>query len=1492
MRHLPQTRIPLASKRQRWFLVSLLAGWLGVCLFASQLSFTQNPNGSESKPKKLAAQASGDKGGGSLYTVTSDVPLNDTSTNSSGDRFYVTIPNADASRLQSGMRGRGFEDVQVSRNGRDVVLTFRLQPGTKAHVNQRANRLDVVFTTPGGVPDATIYQPPAGNDGEQVAHSGLANGNTAVTNPGIAYPPGGVDPQQRNPVAPLTARNQPDPRATQTPRATVNANTGLPVSNNANTNLNSATENTSSETNPENNQTAGNSGNQSGLPETGPASSPNPATLGWRRNRGLWAPALLGLVLLVWFLWRRRRKPETTIVNEGRAIIVAEPESEPAMALAAASTGATSSGGDSSEEVQDLFTLWASGLPVITAGNEEVAENSSEDWQAMAEEKQEVINPEAMSSAILTDETPPAQLPQSAGESLFALEVLAVTDLSPQALSGETEMSLEYPQAPKDVHVEAEVNRLLNGERYDVATLESAEPQVRELVVAALLAGCQESAPPRRARALNAFTEYGYFAESMRQLRAGATPQARAAAAQTLGALGDTDATAALISALDDSAPEVRRAGVEALARLRAPEAVAPLKKLLLQEPQQLLPSDLIQSAIDACAEDVTAAPVHETTKIPILEMPEMSIPAPPEFGALSTMSPADVVPEIPFTMQTIIPETLVSERPPAMASIADERLRAEAEKVHARVEAEMRLRREDQTRQLETQLRAEEEARRQAEAESVRLRAEAEARQQRLAEEEARVKLEAEAAYQAAAEAARKVEEEEKVRLAELQAKRQAEEAEALRLAEETRRRLAEEAAHHQAEEERRLQAEGEARRQAEEQLARLRAEIEAQRKTREETAQRRAEAEAARREAETAARQKAEEEARLQAEAEAQRQLEEARRQAEIEAREKFEAELARQREEEEARLRAEAEARRQAEAEAARLRAEAEERRLAEIETARRLAEEEARLKVEAEALRQAEEAAARQRAEAEAARIKAEAEAARQRAEEEAQRLAAEEMRRQAEAEARIRAEAEARRLLEAELAQLQAEAEAGRQAAVVEEAELQVEEAALEKAEAAAMAAYERVETLTAQANLNATAMPLVAAAPVVAPEPELPELDTETPESIMVEAPAEEVTAPAMVDAEAEAQAAAEAEAQEQARIELQRRLQEEVERRQAAEVEMARLLAEEAAANKAAAEDMARLQAQEEARLKEERAAETAAAEQWDAVRAAQENPAEQLVLEETSEVIAKDAREGWSEYDSEFVLAPLPAAEAAASAVAEDSAPEEDLMLLPEDEAEAVSSEPAPQYQIPVLAAFTPAVGDDAQIPSELLADIQSEQPEARAGATLALSRLGLEGDEAFFAICQMFDDPIQSVRDAASRALYNLSRDRAATFTRALREASPDRRRGIGASMSSSGLADEAIGNLVDESREKTYDAFSFLFLMSKAGEVQPLVKAIKDHPSKDVRLAVVRLLALSGQPEVLPAFRRLAVRGSLPTEVRSAVMEAIFQISSQNTTEPSA
>lgn len=188
---------------------------------------------------------------------------------------------------------------------------------------------------------------------------------------------------------------------------------------------------------------------------------------------------------------------------------------------------------------------------------------------------------------------------------------------------------------------------------------------------------------------------------------------------------------------------------------------------------------------------------------------------------------------------------------------------------------------------------------------------------------------------------------------------------------------------------------------------------------------------------------------------------------------------------------------------------------------------------------------------------------------------------------------------------------------------------------------------------------------------------------------------------------------------------------------------------------------------------------------------------------------------------------------------------------------------------------------------ISAQIAKQLSSSKPAERAAAVMDVGTVG--GEEGFRCISAAFDDQAAEVRNAAARALYELQDDRAAAFTRALREATPERRRKIGSAIATSGLANESIRNLTGESRDKTYDAFSLLFLMSKAGEVQPLMRAIEEHPNIEVRLAVVKLLALSGQPDILPAFRRMAVRGSLPPEVRSAVMEAIYQISSQSPAE---
>jgi hypothetical protein len=301
------------------------------------------------------------------------------------------------------------------------------------------------------------------------------------------------------------------------------------------------------------------------------------------------------------------------------------------------------------------------------------------------------------------------------------------------------------------------------------------------------------------------------------------------------------------------------------------------------------------------------------------------------------------------------------------------------------------------------------------------------------------------------------------------------------------------------------------------------------------------------------------------------------------------------------------------------------------------------------------------------------------------------------------------------------------------------------------------------------------------------------------------------------------------------------------------------------------------RRRAEVEARLKQEEARFRKAQEARSKAEAEASVIAEQARLESDEEDLSKS-------FDQPFqVEAPSPENSSLKLSWVRSSPDisEDNPDLLHEDD----TVHEAPSQEIETFLAEEGIISaeDDSSFPSDVLKRLSSPEAGERKAALAEVLRSG--GDDAFCHITPAFDDQSADVRNAAARALFDLQSDRAATFTRALREGTPERRRKIGQALAASGLASEAIGNLTGESREKTYDAFSLLFLMAKAGEAQLLMQAIEDYPNLEVRIAVVKLLALSGQPEIVPAFRRLAVCGSLPSEVRSALMEAIYQISSQ-------
>lgn len=150
-------------------------------------------------------------------------------------------------------------------------------------------------------------------------------------------------------------------------------------------------------------------------------------------------------------------------------------------------------------------------------------------------------------------------------------------------------------------------------------------------------------------------------------------------------------------------------------------------------------------------------------------------------------------------------------------------------------------------------------------------------------------------------------------------------------------------------------------------------------------------------------------------------------------------------------------------------------------------------------------------------------------------------------------------------------------------------------------------------------------------------------------------------------------------------------------------------------------------------------------------------------------------------------------------------------------------------------------------------------------------------------FEQIAELLDDPSAEVREKAVRDLYEMDPDQAATHVnKALRAGTPEERRRIGSALADSGLLYEAIDDLMAGNHESCYGAFSLLFLVAKAGVVEPLSTVIEQHPSIDLSLAVIRLLASSGEPQVATTLQRLAVNTSLPPEIQSAAAEAVTQL----------
>jgi hypothetical protein len=160
--------------------------------------------------------------------------------------------------------------------------------------------------------------------------------------------------------------------------------------------------------------------------------------------------------------------------------------------------------------------------------------------------------------------------------------------------------------------------------------------------------------------------------------------------------------------------------------------------------------------------------------------------------------------------------------------------------------------------------------------------------------------------------------------------------------------------------------------------------------------------------------------------------------------------------------------------------------------------------------------------------------------------------------------------------------------------------------------------------------------------------------------------------------------------------------------------------------------------------------------------------------------------------------------------------------------------------------------------------VADLKNPLAEARISA---LSTIGnLKRENAFHLITDRFDDECADVRAAAVLALHEFAPGRATElFTEALNVASPTRRSRIVEAIQTSALGRQLIEDLTRKNRERARAALSLLLLMAEINAVRPLIEAIEQHQSAEVRRSLVRILNLSGQSSLAEAAakRRLGI-----------------------------
>ena len=563
---------------------------------------SQPTTSASARRQHTAVLRASDSPDGSRVALSSDQSLNDYEAYRRGDRFYVKIPQSEVPRAET-VRGRGFADVKAQKTGSSTVLSFRLQPGATAHVEQRGNKLDVVFTVPGGrTLSASNGGPNARSNAEPEANRRSASQKNAATQTG-------------NQKASPTASNKNSAARNSATSSPLDVKSSKAISNSSKAGDSGASPKTSVSNPNATPESLTSTATPESKPSATPESSPRPSATA---------------------------KPSASVAQKGSTAAASSPATQ-STSTPERSDG-TSQGLTSLKERMRYWILFAQLNPEAVAIGLGlllllIALLILQRRRARGTRRARSAKPESRTEKPASETVPtvkPAEVKSDAvstaavsgvAAAVMAAGTPAVKEPKPEVVATPKVAAADGVRRERVSLVAEQAKKVLAGGEYDQSIIGAPDRETRQLVGAELLTGLVGRDAVRRERAREAFMKHGYFDDATRDLRVAESANERAAAARRLSFVHDREATPHLIGALHDASPDVRRAAVEALMDLRDPSAIGALNNLMQTENDRKVPRTLIKHAIDACATSAPeSAPPGVSSFVPATA-PEPSLP-------------------------------------------------------------------------------------------------------------------------------------------------------------------------------------------------------------------------------------------------------------------------------------------------------------------------------------------------------------------------------------------------------------------------------------------------------------------------------------------------------------------------------------------------------------------------------------------------------------------------------------------------------------------------------------------------------------------------------------------------------------------------------------------------------------------------------------------------------------------------------------------------